>query len=96
MIRCAGNLVVGPVSLVSENTGNVFLEKNNLARISCYQLGDEAFLGSTFDDKTRTVLAGSLPPTPYSSIGTTTKPSCVERSKQPHASKEAAQICRDK
>jgi hypothetical protein len=68
MIRCAGDLVVGPVSLVSENTGKAVLEKNNRARISCYQLGEDAFLGITFDDETRTILAGSLPPTPYSYV----------------------------
>ena len=68
MIRCAGDLVVGPVSLVSENTGKATLEKNNRARISCYQLGEDAFLGITFDDETRTILAGTLPPTPYSYV----------------------------
>ncbi|RXH53780.1 hypothetical protein GRAN_5118 [Granulicella sibirica] len=68
MIRCGGDLVVGPVGLVSENTGKVVLEKNNRARISCYQLGDDAFLGIAFDDETRTILARSLPPTPHSYV----------------------------
>ena len=68
LIRCGGDLVVGPVTLVTENTGKVVLEKNNRARIACYQLRDDAFLGITFDDETRTILAGSLPPTPYSYV----------------------------
>ncbi len=68
LIRCAGDLVVGPVTLVTENNGKVTLEKNNRARIACYQLGDDAFLGITFDDETRTILAGNLPPTPYSYV----------------------------
>ena len=42
LIRCAGDLVVGPVTLITENNGKVTLEKNNRARIACYQLGDDA------------------------------------------------------
>jgi hypothetical protein len=68
MIRCAGDLVVGPVNLVSQNSGKVVLEKNNRARISCYQLKDDAFLAIKFDDETRAILAGSLPPIPYSYV----------------------------
>lgn len=68
LIRCAGDLVVGPVTLITENNGKVALEKNNRARIACYQLGDDAFLGITFEDETRTILAGNLPPTPYSYV----------------------------
>jgi len=69
LIRCGGDLVVGPVTLVTEKNGKVALEKNNnRARIACYQLGDDAFLGITLEDETRTILAGNLPPAPYSYV----------------------------
>jgi hypothetical protein len=68
LIRCDGDLVVGPITLAFDNAGKVILEKNNRARIACYQLGDDAFLGITFEDETRTILAGALPPTPYSYV----------------------------
>lgn len=69
MLRCGSDLVVGPVTLVMERTGKVVLEKNNnRARIACYQLGEDAFLGITLDDENRTILAGNLPPAPYSFV----------------------------
>lgn len=68
LIRCAGDLVVGPISLVFDSAGKATLEKNNRARIHCYQLAADAFVGITFDEETRTILAGALPPTPYSYV----------------------------
>lgn len=69
LIRCGSDRVVGPVTLVTERSGKVALEKNNnRARIACYQLGDHAFLEITFDDETRTILAGNLPSAPYSYV----------------------------
>jgi hypothetical protein len=68
MIRCADDLVVGPITLVTDSSGKATLEKNNRARISCYQLAENAFLGITFGEETRTILAGALPPTPYSYV----------------------------
>jgi hypothetical protein len=68
LIRCAGDLVVGPVTLVFDGAGKVLIEKNNRARIACYQLGDDAFLGITLEEETRTILAGALPATPYSYV----------------------------
>jgi hypothetical protein len=68
LIRCDGDLVVGPVTLVFDSAGKATLEKNNRARIPCYQLAENAFLGILFDGETRTILAGSLPQTPYSYV----------------------------
>lgn len=68
LIRCAGDLVVGPLTLVVEDTGKATLEKSNRARISCYRLAEDAFLGLPVDNQTRTVLAEPLPPTPYSYV----------------------------
>jgi hypothetical protein len=68
LIRCADNAVVGPIALVSDSVGKVTLEKNNRARIPCYQLAEGDFLGITWDGETRTVLARSIPPTPYSYV----------------------------
>ncbi len=68
LIRCADDFVVGPITLVIDSSGKATLEKNNRARIPCYQLAEDAFLGITFDEETRTILAGALPPTPYSYV----------------------------
>lgn len=68
LIRCAGDQVVGPITLVFNGAGKAALEKNNRARIPCYQLAENAFLSIEFDGETRTILAGSLPPTPYSYV----------------------------
>jgi hypothetical protein len=68
LIRCADDLVVGPITLVVDSCGKAILEKNNRARISCYQLAEDAFLGIEFDGETRTILADNLPPTPYSYV----------------------------
>lgn len=68
LIRCAGDLVVGPIALVVDGTGKATLEKNNRARIPCYQLLEDAFLEITFEGETRTILAGALPPAPYSYV----------------------------
>lgn len=68
LIRCAGNLVVGPITLVADGTGKVKLERNYRARIACYQLAEDDFLGIPVDGETRTILASSLPPTSYSYV----------------------------
>jgi hypothetical protein len=68
LIRCADDLVVGPITLVSDSAGKATLEKNNRARIPCYQLAGDAFLGIELDGETRTILAGNLPPTPYTYV----------------------------
>jgi hypothetical protein len=68
LIRCADELVVGPITLVIDSSGKTTLEKNNRARVPCYQLADNAFLGIKFDEKTRTILAGALPSNPYSYV----------------------------
>jgi hypothetical protein len=68
LIRCADDMVVGPIELVIDSSGKAAFEKNNRARVPCYQLGEDAFLVIKFDDETRTVLAGALPPTPYSYV----------------------------
>ena len=68
LIRCADDLVVGPITLVFDSSGKATLEKNNRARIHCYQLAENAFLGINSNGETRTILAGNLPPTPYSYV----------------------------
>lgn len=68
LIRCAGDLVVGPITLVFDSVGKATLEKNNRARIHCYQLADDAFVEITFEEETRTILARALPPSPYSYV----------------------------
>lgn len=68
LIRCAGDLLIGPITLVFDSAGKATLEKNNRARINCYQLADDAFFRTTFEEETRTILAGALPPTPYSYV----------------------------
>ena len=68
LIRCADDLVVGPITLVGDSSGKASLERNNRARIPCYQLGEDAFLKIRFDEETRTILAGALPPTPHSYV----------------------------
>jgi hypothetical protein len=68
LIRCAGDVVVGPITLVSDSGGKATLEKNNRARIPCYQLEEDDFRGIVWDGQTRTVLARSIPPTPYSYV----------------------------
>ena len=68
LIRCDGDFVVGPTTLVFDSGGKAILEKNNRARIPCYQLAEGAFLKIPCDGETRTVLAGSLPPTTYSYV----------------------------
>lgn len=58
LIRCAGDIVVGPITLVSDVPGKATLEKSNLALVPCYQLGkDGDFLRLTWDRETvRSVL----------------------------------------
>jgi hypothetical protein len=68
LIRCAGDLVVGPIALSSDGAGQVTLEKNNLARVTCYQVAETDFLGIMWNGETRTVLARSIPPFPYSYV----------------------------
>jgi len=68
LIRCAGEFVIGPITLGLDGAGKAILEKNNRARIPCYQFAEDAFLGIMFNGKTRTILAGSLPPNPYSYV----------------------------
>ena len=68
LIRCHDDLVVGPIVLVFDSASTATLEKNNRARIPCYQLAEDAFLRIMFDGETRTILAGSLPPTPHSYV----------------------------
>jgi hypothetical protein len=68
LIRCVGDLLVGPITLVCDSAGKATLEKNNRARIHCYQLPDDAFVGITFEEEARTILAGALPPSPYSYV----------------------------
>jgi hypothetical protein len=68
LIRCADDLVVGPITLVFDSSGKATLEKNNRARIHCYQLAENAFLGIELEGETRTILAGNLSPTPYSYV----------------------------
>ena len=68
LIRCADDLVVGPITLVFDSSGKVTLEKSNRARIHCYQLAENAFLGIELEGVTRTILAGNLLPTPYSYV----------------------------
>ncbi len=68
LIRCNGDLLVGPIALAFDGAGTATLEKNNHARISCYQLAEEDFLGIAYKGETRTILARSLPPFPYSYV----------------------------
>lgn len=68
LIRCAGDLVVGPITLIFDGTGKATLEQSNRARIACYQLAADAFVGIPVDNETRTILAETLPPTPYSFV----------------------------
>lgn len=68
LIRCGGDLVVGPIALSSDSAGKATLEKNNLARIPCYQFAETDFLGIDWDGETRTVLARSVPPFPSSYV----------------------------
>lgn len=68
LIRCADDLVVGPITLVSDSSGKTTLEKNNRARVHCYQLAQNAFLGVELEGKMHTILASNLPPTPYSYV----------------------------
>jgi RHS repeat-associated protein len=44
LIRCADDMVVGPIELVIDSSGKAVFEKCNRARVPCYQLGEDAFL----------------------------------------------------